>query len=104
MEKRVLALLYGKKAGMYALKFVFTIIIFEALYLLRDFSQAGVRRTNFDKKMPIDKHFVCRRADSHRFGATHPLISQILKIKLGQMYSPFRLVRLRKILYNLGRE
>jgi hypothetical protein len=30
-----------------------------------------VRRTNFDKKMLIDKSFAHQRADSHLFGATH---------------------------------
>ena len=35
-----------------------------------------VRRTNFDKKMLIDKHFVCRRAYSHRFGATHACLRE----------------------------
>jgi len=30
-----------------------------------------MRRTNFDKKMLIDKHFAFQRADVHRFGATH---------------------------------
>ena len=39
------------------------------------FHEACVRRTNFDKKMLIDKNFTCRRADSHRFGAPHPLLS-----------------------------
>ncbi|MBT7072244.1 MAG: hypothetical protein HN975_15275 [Anaerolineae bacterium] len=39
------------------------------------FAWAGVRRTNFDEKMLIDKHFAYRGADSHRFGATHPLFS-----------------------------
>ena len=36
-----------------------------------------VRRTNFDKKMLIDKHFDYRRADSHRSGATHACLSEM---------------------------
>ncbi len=43
------------------------------LFFFRIFAQEGVRRTNFDKKTLIDKYFACRRADSHRFGATHSL-------------------------------
>ena len=41
----------------------------------RTFAQVGVRRTSIDKKILIDKLFACRRADSHRFRATHPLFS-----------------------------
>ncbi|MCP4141398.1 MAG: hypothetical protein GY755_14135 [Chloroflexi bacterium] len=38
--------------------------------------ERSVRRTFFDKKMLIDKCFACRRADSHRFGATHTRLSE----------------------------
>ena len=33
----------------------------------------GVRRTNFDRQMLVAKYFALRRADAHRFGATHSL-------------------------------
>jgi len=38
-----------------------------------EISRAGVHRTNFEKKMPVDKYLVCRKADAYRFGAMHPL-------------------------------
>jgi hypothetical protein len=36
-----------------------------------------MRRTFFDRNLPIDKHFAPRRDNAHRFGATHrPLKSK----------------------------